>query len=100
MEELTIAERVAAGAEWLDEYSPGWVARIDLSSLDTADPCNCVLGQIYGSYFESPRRARILWEDDYIADERGFNGPEEDMRPLTAAWVELIEERRREAVDA
>lgn len=97
MDELTIEQRVAAGAAWLDEHAPGWVAQIDLSSLDIEEPCNCILGQVYGHYFKSPRQARILFEDDYIADERGFNGAEEDMAPLNRAWADLILDRRREA---
>jgi hypothetical protein len=93
--ELTIKERVAAGAAWLDERAPGWIGQIDLSELDIEEPCNCILGQVYGHYFRSPRDARI--DDDasaYIADERGFNGGEKDMPRLNKAWRELIEARR------
>jgi hypothetical protein len=46
----TIAERVAAGAAFLDEHDPDWwradVERaIDLDSLDLYDMASCVLGQ-------------------------------------------------------
>jgi hypothetical protein len=46
----TIAERVAAGAAFLDEHDPGWwradVERaIDLDTFDLAEPEHCVLGQ-------------------------------------------------------
>lgn len=45
-----IAERVAAGAAFLDEHDPEWwrpdVDRaIDLDALDLAEPDRCVLGQ-------------------------------------------------------
>lgn len=30
----TLAERVAAGATWLDEHVPGWEHRIDLAKLN------------------------------------------------------------------
>jgi hypothetical protein len=98
MPELTIAERVAAGAEWLDRHAGDWLPQIDLSELDIEEPCNCILGQVYGHYFRSPRDARLDdGSSEYIADERGFNGSEEDMLPLNVAWRELIEARRREA---
>ena len=46
----TIAERVAAGAAFLDEHDPGWwradVDRaIDLRVFEMAEPEHCVLGQ-------------------------------------------------------
>jgi len=46
----TIAERVAAGAAFLDEHDPDWwradVERaIDLDKLSLSDPSRCVLGQ-------------------------------------------------------
>jgi hypothetical protein len=46
----TIAERIAAGAAFLDEHDPEWwradVERpIDLGLLDLAEPESCVLGQ-------------------------------------------------------
>lgn len=46
----TIAERVAAGAAFLDEHDPGWwkpdVERsIDLGTLALSEPADCILGQ-------------------------------------------------------
>lgn len=97
MSGLSIEERVAAGAEWLDANASGWVAQIDLSSLDIAEPCGCILGQVYGHYFRSPRSARHAGgyeEFDYLSDDRGFNGDEDEMTALTLAWADLILARR------
>lgn len=44
---MTAAERVARGAALLDKRMPGWAARIDLSVLDLANECRCVLGQLW-----------------------------------------------------
>jgi hypothetical protein len=98
----TIAERVARGAALLDEREPGWWQRIDLSKLDLASTCRCVLGQLNtdrdGPY---PRWSDIL--DRFGVQLRnefshGFNvggeGTEAKFANLTAAWRELIEERR------
>ena len=50
----TIAERVAAGADFLNVNDPGWwredaECAIDLGALDLASPCLCVLGQREGT---------------------------------------------------
>lgn len=97
MSDLSIEQRVAAGATWLDLNAPGWLAQIDLSSLDIEEPCNCVLGQVYGHYFSAPASARYADAGEgysYLADDRGFNGPEEDMPALNSAWSVLIGDRR------
>lgn len=95
----TIAERVAAGAAWLDEHRPGWDQRIDLETLDLGDPCHCVLGQEYGNYGDSPEEIR--WErrpageDVWVAPLFGFHEwNERNYDVLTAEWRRLIEERR------
>jgi hypothetical protein len=44
---MTAAERVARGAAMLDGTAPGWESRIDPASLDLADPCRCVLRQVF-----------------------------------------------------
>lgn len=89
----TIAERVAAGAAWLDEHEPGWVDRIDLGRLNIRRCADCIGGQLGG------------WWSKFAArydDEPGFNiyrlGLDtldlEEYPPLTAAWRDLITARR------
>lgn len=103
MADLTIAQRVEAGAAWLDHNKPGWWHTINLDRLDIESGCNCILGQVYGGYDESPFAARWDRETDaYLGDLRGFNSlgtldrfaEVVDYRALTEAWRELIEERR------
>lgn len=45
--ELTIADRVANGARWLDENFPGWEQRIDVGTLDLSEKDNCICGQVF-----------------------------------------------------
>lgn len=45
---MTVESRVARGAAWLDQVVPGWERKIDLSRLDLADSCQCILGQVVG----------------------------------------------------
>jgi hypothetical protein len=95
LSDLPIRDRVANGAAWLDEHAPGWEAKFDLDTLEIAEGCNCVLGQVYGHYFKAPDEAR--WDLDdrvYLAVERGFNGHDADMPALNAAWRALVAARR------
>jgi hypothetical protein len=96
---MTIDDRVAAGASWLDANRPGWWQRINLDTLDLGDPCNCVLGQEYGQYHDAPHEIRIGSNPTgaYAAVEHGFNfNPFDpiDVHALTVAWRTLIQTRR------
>ena len=44
--------RADLGSRVLDQISPGWDRRIDLGTLDIADPYRCILCQLYGSFRE------------------------------------------------
>ncbi len=43
-------ENVKRGAVLLDKERPGWRDEINLSTLDLADGCFCILGQVFGYY--------------------------------------------------
>lgn len=45
----TIAQRVEAGAAWLDGVYPGWDEHVDPWSLDMAHGERCILGQLGNS---------------------------------------------------
>jgi hypothetical protein len=99
--ELTIEQRVAAGAAWLDEHRPGWEREVDPVGLDIASPCNCVLGQLEGNYHDFVDVQS--WYDDQAA-ALGFNGRlnltlraiRDEQDALTVEWRRLIESRRAE----
>jgi hypothetical protein len=44
---MSVQERVARGARWLDGVSPGWRDAIALSTLDIMSNSECVLGQVF-----------------------------------------------------
>lgn len=95
----TIAERVAAGAQWLNDNVPDWWQRIDLDRLDVRSECRCVLGQIYGHYSVAPKTA--WWSDPdhgygkWLADWRGFDtATDDEVEALTAEWRRVIEAHR------
>lgn len=95
MTTTTIAERVAAGAEWLDQHEPGWVERIDLDRLDLASACRCVLGQL-DTYYYAAACYRLGIDTKTQAYQLGFNDADARFTHLTTAWRELIQQRRAE----
>lgn len=50
--------RVAAGARLMDAKKPGWHNRIDKERLDFFSDCNCIIGQVCGSFYRD--RERII----------------------------------------
>lgn len=109
---LTIPERVAAGAAWLDKNEPSWADRIDLDELYMNRCSDCVLGQVFGDYWDapllplSPRSSEAMDEYDNRAAALGFqfatelresaspSGRRADYDALAAEWRRVIEARR------
>jgi len=58
--------RVALGVSWLDRVHKGWDEEVDLSTLDLASSCNCVLGQIVTNQAER-------YEDDEELGEKALD---------------------------
>lgn len=101
-----VAQRVAAGAAWLDANVEGWLDSIDLDTLAMEMCEQCVLGQLFGDYFNAD-----LMDDDFNLEypaTLGFDlldcqlARSHDRRQwaeLTNAWRELITARRAELDD-
>jgi hypothetical protein len=85
----SIAERVEAGAAWLNEHEPGWRQRIDWDRLDIRDCTRCIGGQLAGVYEAFLRRHNLDSEDAYLL---GFTlmGSGGGFDQLTATWRRLI----------
>ncbi len=94
---------VAAGAKWMDENGPvNWAGLIDLQKFKMESPCGCVLGQVWGDYWEVVHEHEELWDGD--AAKYGFNLPDvADISPTESdrRWWDLertwaVEIRRRQ----
>lgn len=48
--QIQITQRVRTGAQWLDVHKPNWEHFLEPIALNVGDNCNCVLGQLYGTY--------------------------------------------------
>lgn len=90
---MSLQERAARGAAWLDQEMPGWANRIDTETLWLGSCTQCVLGQLYGHIDKCPHTEE-QWEDD-----NGFNLPLEEAdswAELNDAWLHEIQKRREE----
>jgi hypothetical protein len=111
LDEFLLAERekrdrrVAQGAALLDAEVPGWAQRIDLPSLSMRDGSHCVLGQLFGDYFNgtSTLGIKYQWQEKvshgFTIDlpRSGVNMERDvarEFRLLTLAWKSLIERLR------
>jgi hypothetical protein len=95
----TVAERVARGAELLDEKVPGWAERISVAELDLSSCSSCVIGQLFAT---EAFNGAGLWPSGYDFGVQiiGVNGWESwygfDRRfSDTEPWSELNDEWRR-----
>ncbi len=92
------ADRVARGVDLLNSRWPGWEKKIDLDRLHIASKCDCILGQLYGSY--SLGRSRLPYRNE-TALELGFDAYDddegdgtEDLAAVEAEWRSVIIQRR------
>lgn len=102
---LDIPNRVARGVAWMDERYPDWWREdcehpIDTNVLDMNSPRKCLLGQIHGSFYNSPIctdeavalgfDSDDMWPDgfgtDFITDD------DERLTPVQREFAELTEQ--------
>lgn len=104
MTKIDYRKRAERGAAWLDKRQPDWFRphKVALGKLSMSSNCFCILGQVYGTYYEvldgdiDGRRRSADW-----AARHGFTlGGEGELfddsawDELHSAWVDLIRERR------
>ncbi len=74
----------------LDLRRPGWYREINIAQLDIARGQDCICVQLFGGYAEGIAALQIGRD----AHEYGFNVPWSGYTDLTAAWRDVIAERR------
>jgi hypothetical protein len=116
----TAVRRVKRGARWLDEHWPDWWREVDLSTLNLASSCDCVLGQLGRDYTAVANHFSLVLSEDERDLVDGFNLFEQWVMPnlglddvdmqnfgfeyapwegvtyenLQEAWADAITERR------
>lgn len=86
---------VAQGASFLDGEQPDWITRVQPDTLVMASSEHCLLGQLYGDYFDGRDALHLNVAQ---ASAYGFTCAAYSTcvcSELTRAWVALITARRR-----
>lgn len=84
----------------LDEKAPDWPGRISLEALDLEDCEMCVLGQLYGNFWDGFDQLDQGGLEVFDPITKGFDAddqaadPEGDYRALTREWVVRIRARQ------
>jgi hypothetical protein len=104
VEDLRIPERVARGVDWLDEHVAAWwlPEKINLDNLIMRQPCHCILGQLYGWYYNAPLSSdesalcgfdtTVRYDyDDYRGAEAAADA---EFAALADEWTRVVLERR------
>jgi hypothetical protein len=64
------AERVSAGARWLDAVAPGWESRIDPHTLEMSSEFNCICGQVFDDHAADTNESGFGFARSLIAEGR------------------------------
>lgn len=77
-------EQITAGAEWLDEFKPGWERLIEPATLSLESPCRCVLGQVF---YDEAVLATGEENDDMLDAVNGFDWALETLNVEFTPWA-------------
>lgn len=91
-----LKRRVNRGAELLDEKYPDWHWKVMIGTLDMGNPGSCVLGQLYGNFYDAVPILKLSFNDSTY--ENGFSLDTRERwnswSALTRHWTRAIEQRR------
>lgn len=86
----------SAGASLLDRLEPKWFTLVDTDRLDIDDTNTCILGQVYGDYYDGLRAIAVempealSWGGPWPYDHGFMAG---DIDELQNAWCDEITRR-------
>ena len=93
-------EEVTAGIALLDKQGPeGWRNKIDVETLDLAYIDKCILGQVYGNYFDGLKVLDVDFDEDnfdsvapyaFCIYEGSTRQDDYYFRELTLEWVRQL----------
>lgn len=84
-EDLPLDERVERGALHLDEHIPGWANKINLERFQISSAENCVIGQLYGDYWNHTiNKVAKIYPDRMSADDWNCWGSDQKLDKFAA----------------
>lgn len=96
-EKLFMEKEVRRGIALLNEKQPGWSDRIEREHLRMSNTDDCVLGQLYGDYYDGVDELEISGQEyEYGFDLKRYDvGEWEDLRNT---WLTLMPKRAESLV--
>ncbi len=96
-------QRIDRGIAWMDEHAPAdWREKIDQKKLNMGDPCNCVVGQVFGDFWEKFKLYTAGEQEQAISLGFTLFLPDEDNQfdwlQLKQAWVKKLQEQQNPEV--
>lgn len=82
-----LRHQIKQGAFFLDTHFPNWELKINPNTIDLSHAELCVLGQIYGNYWDGLKKLGINSE---ISDILGLAAPIHKSPKLDKMWKKLI----------
>lgn len=101
--EASYRQAVNDGVKFLDKHfgtRTTWVVEIDRLRLDMFDPHKCILGQLFGDYYEGIKQLAKINDLDPVymsGSDYGFNVTSwslEDIDILKSTWLEVLDSCR------
>jgi hypothetical protein len=98
---VSIEDRVARGAAFLDKNYPGWEQNINTETLALDDCKNCIIGQAVGSFaitcsehkIENPSYLGFEVEGYHFLSMKSEEREMKEYQLLELAWVKLLKDR-------
>lgn len=92
---MSLIECAQQGAAALDEVAPGWTEKIDLDALRMESCRNCVLGQVFGDFWNAYTTGGVFGSEDACTHsfEYGFDDENAEYDELGEAWRAVLASR-------
>jgi hypothetical protein len=98
---LTVKQRVANGARWLDENFPGWEGRIDINTLRLSEGRRCICGQVFEKNARRSRKSITGYEyavDNLFSEANSWISTIVKSDPISRRSTKLEKEWRAYSV--
>lgn len=94
---MYMEEDVKRGMALLDERKPDWRKYVKLATLDMNEPAQCILGQVYGNYYDGIDELAL---DSLIVMDYGFFSRDigDSWWDLADTWTALLTKSHQDEV--
>ena len=92
-------KRIEAGIAYLNVVKPDWLKKIDLEELDLADGNTCVIGEVFGDFWDYQDAKSVSKEQVTLADDTTFDigniGTDDLISLIESVYSELKNKKNK-----